>query len=74
MPKPARIQFQETITVGAVRAKMNLDIRSFAHIMGVSIRTIESWEQGRRQPSGSATRLLIFMWKEPGLAKQLLLS
>jgi len=47
-PSPAQI----------IRKKLELSQASFAGLMGVSIRTIQDWEQGRRSPKGPAKSLL----------------
>lgn len=44
--------------VAAIRLKSGLSQTEFAAALGVSKRTLEQWEQGRRQPSGAAQRLL----------------
>ena len=41
-----------------VRLKSGLSQVQFAAALGVSKRTLEQWEQGRRQPSGAAKQLL----------------
>ncbi len=41
-----------------IRKKLQLSQSSFASLMGVSIRTIQDWEQGRRSPKGPAKSLL----------------
>lgn len=41
-----------------VRLKSGLSQTEFAAALGVSKRTLEQWEQGRRQPSGAAKQLL----------------
>ena len=41
-----------------LRAKTGLSQPLFAMALGVSVKTLESWEQGRNVPSGSAARLL----------------
>lgn len=45
-------------TVKSIREELNLSQRVFAGIIGVSIKTIESWEAGKSEPSGAAQRLL----------------
>lgn len=47
------------------RHKVGLSQREFADIMGVSIRTLQAWEQGKRQPSGSAVTLLKVATQSP---------
>ena len=41
-----------------IRRNLNLSQLGFASLMGVSPRTLQEWEQGRRAPSGSAYSLL----------------
>ena len=41
-----------------IRSSTGLSQPLFAMAMGVSVKTLESWEQGRNTPSGSAARLL----------------
>lgn len=41
-----------------IRAQLNLSRDQFAQVIGVSERTVEGWEQGRRNPSGPALALL----------------
>ncbi|MEY4590123.1 MAG: hypothetical protein RL497_2199 [Pseudomonadota bacterium] len=41
-----------------IRAKLHLSQLSFAGLLGVSVRTLQDWEQGRRQPQGPAIALL----------------
>jgi len=41
-----------------IRAKLQLSQAAFAGLMGVSLRTVQDWEQGRRKPSGPAEALL----------------
>ena len=38
----------------SIRKQLHLSQSSFASLMGISKRTLEDWEQGRRNPSGSA--------------------
>jgi len=40
------------------RKKTGLSQSQFAALMGVSVRTLQGWEQGRKQPSGAARTLL----------------
>ncbi len=41
-----------------VRKRLEATQREFAMMIGVSIRTLQNWEQGRRQPEGPAKALL----------------
>jgi putative transcriptional regulator len=40
------------------RLKRGLSQADFAAMLGVSVRTLQDWEQGRREPSGAANALL----------------
>lgn len=48
-----------------IRAKLNLSRDQFARVIGVSERTVEGWEQGRRRPSGPALALLRVAARHP---------
>jgi len=40
------------------RAKTGLSQQDFANLLGISARTLQDWEQGRREPTGAAKTLL----------------
>ncbi|GBE13701.1 antitoxin igA-2 [bacterium BMS3Bbin14] len=44
--------------VKTIRAKTGLSQSAFAGLLGVSVRTLQEWEQGRRTPKGPAQALL----------------
>lgn len=44
--------------VAATRARAGLTQQAFAALLGVSVRTLQGWEQGRREPAGAARTLL----------------
>lgn len=48
-----------------VRIKSGLSQAEFATALGVSKRTLEQWEQGRRKPSGAAKQLLKIAERHP---------
>jgi putative transcriptional regulator len=41
-----------------IRQRLNLSQHAFAGLLGVSVRTLQEWEQGRRTPRGPAYALL----------------
>lgn len=51
--------------VSAVRKSTGLSQAEFARLLGVSLRTLQEWEQGRRAPSGAARTLLLIAAKNP---------
>lgn len=48
-----------------VRNAAGLSQARFAALMGISVRTLQDWEQGRRSPSGAAKTLLRVVEKHP---------
>ena len=48
-----------------VRHKTGLSQTEFSQLVGVSVRTLQDWEQGRRKPSGPAVSLLRIAEKHP---------
>jgi putative transcriptional regulator len=48
-----------------IRKKLKLSQSAFASLMGVSSRTIQDWEQGRRKPQGPAKSLLRIAEQHP---------
>jgi len=54
------------VNIGGIRERTALSQARFAQLLGVSVRTLQDWEQGRRAPSGAARTLLIVADKNPG--------
>jgi putative transcriptional regulator len=53
--------------VASIREKTGLSQSRFAALLGVSVRTLQDWEQGRRAPSGAARTLLMVANRNPGV-------
>jgi putative transcriptional regulator len=51
------------------RASVGLSQQEFAQLLGVSARTLQDWEQGRREPTGAARTLLKVAVKHPKLLR-----
>ena len=54
-----------------IRARLKLSQAAFAGLMGVSLRTVQDWEQGRRKPSGPAEALLRIAEQKPDVFTEL---
>jgi len=52
-------------SVAGIREKTGLSQARFAALLGVSVRTLQDWEQGRRAPSGAARTLLLVADRNP---------
>ena len=55
-----------------IRKSMKMTQKEFAHVLGVSTRTVESWEAGRSVPSPTARNLLFLIHKNPTLVSLLM--
>jgi len=56
--KPGRIFKFNPVAVKNIRKKLHVSQSKFAYMIGVSIDTLQNWEQGRRNPEGPALALL----------------
>lgn len=52
-------------SVATIRERTGLSQPRFAELLGVSVRALQEWEQGRRAPSGAARTLLLIAAKNP---------
>ncbi|MCP4430383.1 MAG: type II toxin-antitoxin system MqsA family antitoxin [Gammaproteobacteria bacterium] len=48
-----------------IRSRLKLSQSAFAGLLGVSMRTLQDWEQGRRAPQGPAVALLRIAEQHP---------
>ena len=60
------------LEVKSIRERLGVSQDKFALILGVSKRTVENWEQGRRHPTGAARSLLRIVEADPEHALQVL--
>ena len=63
--KPSRKFIIETPDVKKIRSDYKLSQIEFAALMGISVKTLRNWEQGRRVPEGAARVLLQVAAKHP---------
>ena len=61
----------EQAQVAAARAATGLSQAAFAKLLGVSVRTLQEWEQGRKVPSGAAATLLKVAARHPEVLQEL---
>ena len=55
----------------AARRNTGLSQTQFAELLGVSVRTVQEWEQGRRRPSGAARTLFKVAERHPEVLREL---
>ncbi|WP_110647221.1 NadS family protein [Salinicola peritrichatus] len=67
----ARVTRIEVSEARAARHRMGLSQAEFAELLGVSLRTLQEWEQGRRTPTGPALRLLRVAERHPEVLRGL---
>ena len=56
--KPSRVFKFEAPDIKRIRKRLKQSQSEFALMIGVSIDTLQNWEQGRRKPVGPARALL----------------
>lgn len=54
-----------------IRKHMKLSQEDFAHLLGISVKTLQNWEQGRREPTGPAVKLLKIAATRPDILLEL---
>ncbi len=60
--------------IKATRERIGVSQSSFAAMLNVSTRTLQEWEQGRRQPTGAARSLLMIAAQKPEVMHEIFLS
>lgn len=68
------VHVPDDIDVKAIREKISLSQGEFAKLFGLSKRTLEHWEHGRRVPSGPARAFLTVIAREPDAVRRALLA
>lgn len=72
--KAAREHHMEVPEALEARVRSGLSQAKFARVLGVSPRTLQEWEQGRRKPSGAARSLLTIAKKRPEVLREVFAS
>lgn len=68
--KAGRVTRVSISSIAAARARSGLSRQRFAELLGVSPRTLQEWEQGRRHPSGAARSLLTIAALRPDVLRE----
>lgn len=63
--KGKRFSIDTSDDIKDIRSGLNLSQLAFASLLGISIKTLQDWEQGRRTPQGPAKSLLHIAAKHP---------
>jgi putative transcriptional regulator len=68
--KIGHIETIDVIPVVEARQKTGLSQSRFAELLGVSVRTLQDWEQGRRKPSQAAKSLIEIAKQRPDILRE----
>jgi putative transcriptional regulator len=66
--RPSRRAVIHSSSVRTIRERTTLSQSEFADLIGVSVKTLQNWEQDRRRPTGPAAALLSIIEHDPALA------
>ena len=69
-----RARVTQVNDVMITRQRLGLSQAAFARMLGISPRTIQEWEQGRRSPQGAALSLLRIAQAKPDIVREVLAS
>jgi putative transcriptional regulator len=69
-----RVFVIEAPDVQEVRRSFGMTQAEFARMLGISIDTLQNWEQGRRHPVGPARVLLQVAAKHPEIVREAVMS
>jgi putative transcriptional regulator len=68
------VHIPEEIDAARIRKKIKMSQSQFAAYFGVSVRTVQEWEQGRVVPSGAARAFLTVIDREPEAVRRALVD
>jgi putative transcriptional regulator len=69
--KVGRVRHVKVPEIVEARNRTGLSRQQFAEVLGVSARTLEGWEQGRRKPTGAARSLLAIAKRRPEVLREI---
>jgi len=69
--KADKVTRYDVVDVKAIRTSLNATQQDFADVIGSSLDTVKSWESKRRNPTGTAAKLLMAISRQPGLYQDL---
>ena len=61
----------DSYSIVRARERSGLTQAEFARLLGVSVRTLQDWEQGRREPNAAAQTLIKVAEKHPKVLREL---
>jgi DNA-binding transcriptional regulator YiaG len=64
--------FAEAADIAAMRARQGLSQREYADLLGVDVRTLQNWEQGRNRPDAAAVSLMRLFAHAPDVVEDVL--
>jgi putative transcriptional regulator len=62
---PSRVFTSDNVDVKQIRSQYKLSQHEFSALLGISVKTLRNWEQGRRSPEGPARVLLMVAARHP---------
>jgi putative transcriptional regulator len=69
--KAGRVTNVNLSPASEARFKVGMSQVEFAGLLGVSVRTLQDWEQGRREPSGAAKMLIAIAERRPEVLREI---
>lgn len=69
--KKSRVTTAEPTLAALARTQVEMTQVAFSKLLGVSVRTLQEWEQGRRSPTGAAKTLLSIAIQNPMVLRSL---
>ena len=69
--RPTVAHLVPTTSAAEARTRAGFSQAAFAVLLGVSVRTLQEWEQGRRQPSGAARTLISIASARPEVLRDM---